>query len=126
MTIYEVIKRPIVTEKGVAKKDNERTLCFEVAVGANKTLVKAAVERLFKVKVADVRVAHVDDARPVAHLCARPELPETRAGPGQFVDQGAQARIIRVAAGRFAHRTGASLSVTAGHHDRAVRGRRAE
>ena len=31
MTIYEVIKRPIVTEKGVAKKDNERTLCFEVA-----------------------------------------------------------------------------------------------
>jgi large subunit ribosomal protein L23 len=55
MTIYEVIKRPIVTEKGVTKKDNERTLCFEVAPGANKTLVKAAVEHLFKVKVADVR-----------------------------------------------------------------------
>ncbi len=46
MTIYEVIKRPIVTEKGVAKKDNERTLCFEVAPDANKTLVKAAVEQL--------------------------------------------------------------------------------
>ena len=55
MTIYEVIKRPIVTEKGVAKKDNEGTLCFEVASGANKVLVKAAVEQLFKVKVADVR-----------------------------------------------------------------------
>ncbi len=55
MTIYEVIKRPIVTEKGVAKKDDERTLCFEVAPDANKTLVKAAVEQLFKVKVADVR-----------------------------------------------------------------------
>jgi large subunit ribosomal protein L23 len=55
MTIYEVIKRPIVTEKGVAKKDEERTLCFEVALNANKTLVKAAVEQLFKVKVADVR-----------------------------------------------------------------------
>ena len=55
MTIYEVIKRPIVTEKGVAKKDNERTLCFEVAPAANKTLVKAAVEQLFKVKVEDVR-----------------------------------------------------------------------
>ena len=41
MTIYEVIKRPIVTEKGVDKKDNERTLCFEVAPDANKTLVKA-------------------------------------------------------------------------------------
>jgi len=55
MNIHEVIKRPIVTEKGVAKKDNERTLCFEVAQGANKTLVKAAVEQLFKIKVADVR-----------------------------------------------------------------------
>ena len=57
MTIYEVIKRPIVTEKGVAKKDSERTLCFEVAPGANKTLVKAAVEQLFKVKVAEVRTS---------------------------------------------------------------------
>ena len=43
MTIYEVIKRPMVTEKGVAKKDSERTLCFEVAPDANKTAVKAAV-----------------------------------------------------------------------------------
>jgi large subunit ribosomal protein L23 len=58
MTIYEVIKRPIVTEKGVAKKDSERTLCFEVAPNANKVLVKAAVEQLFKVKVADVRTSN--------------------------------------------------------------------
>jgi large subunit ribosomal protein L23 len=58
MTIYEVIKRPIVTEKGVTKKDNEQTLCFEVAPEANKTLVKAAVEQLFKVKVAEVRTVN--------------------------------------------------------------------
>ena len=58
MTIYEVIKKPIVTEKGVAKKDSERTLCFEVATDANKVMVKAAVEQLFKVKVADVRTAN--------------------------------------------------------------------
>ena len=57
MTIYEVIKRPLVTEKGVAKKDSERTLCFEVAAEANKVLVKAAVEQLFKVKVAEVRTS---------------------------------------------------------------------
>ena len=55
MTIYDVIKRPIVTEKAVTKKDNERTLCFEVACGANKTQVKAAVEQLFKIKVSEVR-----------------------------------------------------------------------
>lgn len=58
MTIYEVIKRPLVTEKGVAKKESERTLCFEVASDANKLMVKAAVEQLFKVKVADVRTAN--------------------------------------------------------------------
>ena len=60
MTLYEVIHRPLVTEKGVEKKDNERTLCFEVALGANKTQVKAAVEKLFKVKVAEVRTATFD------------------------------------------------------------------
>jgi large subunit ribosomal protein L23 len=57
MTIYEILKRPVVTEKGVEKKDSERTLCFEVAPDANKTQVKAAVEKLFKVKVAEVRTA---------------------------------------------------------------------
>ena len=54
MTIYQILKRPLVTEKGVDKKDNERTLCFEVSAEANKTQVKAAVEKLFKVKVAEV------------------------------------------------------------------------
>ncbi len=57
MTLYEVIRRPLVTEKGVTKKDEERTLCFEVSAEANKTQVKAAVEKLFKVKVAEVRTA---------------------------------------------------------------------
>ena len=57
MTIYEVIKKPIVTEKGVDKKDSERTLCFEVNPDANKIQVKQAVEALFKVKVQAVRTA---------------------------------------------------------------------
>ena len=60
MNVYEVIRRPLVTEKGVEKKDNERTLCFEVAREANKTQVKSAVEKLFKVKVEEVRTANFD------------------------------------------------------------------
>ena len=60
MTIHEVIRRPIVTEKGVGKKDAENTLCFEVHANANKTQVKSAVEKLFKVKVAEVRTANFD------------------------------------------------------------------
>jgi large subunit ribosomal protein L23 len=60
MTIHEVIRRPIVTEKGVAKKETEGTLCFEVNAAANKTQVRQAVEKLFKVKVAEVRTATFD------------------------------------------------------------------
>ena len=59
MTIHKVLRRPLVTEKGVDKKDNERTMCFEVALEANKTQVKAAVQKLFKVKVAEVRTANM-------------------------------------------------------------------
>ena len=57
MNVHEVIRRPIVTEKGVGKKEAENTLCFEVAPDANKTEIKAAVQKLFKVKVAEVRTA---------------------------------------------------------------------
>jgi len=55
--LYDVIRRPIVTEKGVTKKDEELTLCFEVAADANKTEIRQAVQLLFKVKVADVRTS---------------------------------------------------------------------
>jgi large subunit ribosomal protein L23 len=58
MKIQEVILRPVVTEKGVAKKETERTLCFEVAPAANKVQIRAAVERVFKVKVESVRTVN--------------------------------------------------------------------
>ncbi len=57
MDVYQVIKRPLVTEKGVTKKDAERTLCFEVSAEANKTEIRAAVEKVFKVKVEEVRTS---------------------------------------------------------------------
>jgi large subunit ribosomal protein L23 len=57
LTIYDVIKKPIVTEKGHDSRENDRTLCFQVAEDANKTQIKSAVEALFKVKVEDVRTA---------------------------------------------------------------------
>jgi large subunit ribosomal protein L23 len=60
MTIYDVIRRPLVTEKGVAKKETELTLCFEVAPKATKVQVKAAVEKLFKVKVDQVRTCNFE------------------------------------------------------------------
>ena len=58
MNTFSVIRRPVVTEKGVTKKEDERTLCFEVAPKANKVQIKAAIESLFKVKVEEVRTVN--------------------------------------------------------------------
>jgi len=60
MTNFQVIRRALVTEKGHDKKENERTLVFEVTSDASKTQVKTAVEKLFKVKVAEVRTANFE------------------------------------------------------------------
>ena len=57
-TTYNVIRRPLITEKGLTAKEAEGTLVFEVASKATKTEVKQAVELLFKVKVAGVRTAN--------------------------------------------------------------------
>ncbi len=60
MKLHDVIRRPLITEKGTTKKEAERTLCFEVAPDANKVEVKAAVEKLFAVKVAEVRTSNFE------------------------------------------------------------------
>ncbi len=60
MTIHDTLIKPLVTEKGITKKEEERTLCFQVARDANKIMVKQAVEKLFKVKVEEVRTANFE------------------------------------------------------------------
>lgn len=59
-TLYTVIRRPLITEKGMGVKETQNTLVFEVAENATKTEVKQAVEALFKVKVSAVRTANVE------------------------------------------------------------------
>ena len=58
-TGYEVIRRPVITEKGLTLKENKRTLCFEVMSRASKRQILEAVERLFKVKVQHVHTMKV-------------------------------------------------------------------
>ena len=53
--LFAVIKRPIITEKGLDQKEEKSILCFEVDAQANKREVKDAIEKLFKVKVASVK-----------------------------------------------------------------------
>ncbi|MGB0383631.1 MAG: 50S ribosomal protein L23 [Ardenticatenaceae bacterium] len=54
MHLYEVIRRPIVTEKSMALRD-EGQYTFEVNKKANKRQIKEAVEKIFDVEVVNVR-----------------------------------------------------------------------
>jgi len=56
MHIYEILKRPVVTEKTVIARDLANHYTFEVDMRANKFLVKDAVETAFKVTVESVRI----------------------------------------------------------------------
>ena len=60
MNQYDVIVRPIVTEKSSLLKDGGNQYVFEVARTANKIEIAKAVERLFKVKVMSVRVMNME------------------------------------------------------------------
>ncbi len=42
-TAYQVLRRPVITEKGLGVKETERTLVFEVTADATKTEIKQAV-----------------------------------------------------------------------------------
>jgi large subunit ribosomal protein L23 len=57
-SVYQIIRRPIITEKGLGVKETQQTLVLEVAVGATKTEIKEAVQKIFKVKVSEVRTAN--------------------------------------------------------------------
>ncbi len=56
---YHIIRRPLITEKSTQQKEVSRQYAFEVDRGANKIEIQSAVERLFKVKVLDVRTCNV-------------------------------------------------------------------
>ena len=55
---YQIIRRPVITEKGLGVKETEATLVFEVSSKASKTEIKHAVQSIFKVKVDTVRTAN--------------------------------------------------------------------
>ncbi len=58
MHLYEVLRRPLITEKNTALQAQNKYV-FEVMDKANKPLIKQAVEKAFKVKVSAVNVVTV-------------------------------------------------------------------
>ena len=59
MIIYDVIKKPLITEKTTAEKDARNVVVFVVNRDANKIEIKDSVEKLFKVAVTSVKTVNV-------------------------------------------------------------------
>lgn len=59
MIAYEIIKRPIVTEKTSLQKEDFNQVTFEVDRRANRIEIRRAIEKIFKVKVVDIRTMQV-------------------------------------------------------------------
>lgn len=57
--LLQLVRKPHITEKTTRLKDAEGTICFRVDPHATKVDIRSAVERIFGVKVADVRVLKV-------------------------------------------------------------------
>jgi large subunit ribosomal protein L23 len=59
MMPYEIIKRPLITEKTNIQKEIANQLTFEVDRRANRIEIKQAIETAFKVKVANIQTMQV-------------------------------------------------------------------
>ena len=59
MDDYNIIIKPLVTEQGMHFANTKNAYSFEVNKKANKVQIRGAVERLYGVKVTDVRTANV-------------------------------------------------------------------
>lgn len=63
MHLYEILRRPITTEKSNIVRERLRQYTFEVDERANKLQVKEAVEKAFNVQVLDVNVMRTSRKR---------------------------------------------------------------
>ena len=63
---YSIIRRPLVTEKGMTGVESRNQYPFEVMLGANKAEVKRAVEEAFSVRVIKVHTM-VRHGKPRRH-----------------------------------------------------------
>ena len=56
---YDIIRRPLSTEKSTAMKEAHNRVAFEVSLRANKKEIKSAVEKIFGVTVLDITTLRV-------------------------------------------------------------------
>jgi large subunit ribosomal protein L23 len=59
MDIYQVIKKPLITEKGTRQKESHNQISLRVNRRATKVEIRQAVEQLFKAKVLEVKTMNI-------------------------------------------------------------------
>lgn len=69
--IYEVLRRPIITEKSNFQNGKLNQVVFEVAPYATKPMIKEAVELIFNVEVTRVNVSIMPAKRKMAGVSRR-------------------------------------------------------
>lgn len=88
--IYQVLKRPLITEKSTEEKDKSNKLFFEVDRRSNKIEIKQAVQKIFKVDVLEVSTVNVKGKpkRVGRYLTKRPDWKKAivTIKPGQRVE----------------------------------------
>ena len=57
--IFQIIQRPVVTERATNLRESANQYVFRVALAATKGDIKSAIEKLFKVKVVNINTMHV-------------------------------------------------------------------
>lgn len=59
MTAYDIIKKPVITEKSEMMRRDYNKYTFLVNVKANKIQIKKAIEEIFNVKVVDIATLNI-------------------------------------------------------------------
>lgn len=90
MDVYQVLKRPLITEKGTRQKEQSNQMIFEVDRRANKVMVRNAVESIFRVKVLSVKLMSVKgkERRVGRNMGRRPDWKKAivRLGSGENIE----------------------------------------
>ena len=68
MDPYQVIKKPLSTEKAVREMESGNKLLFEVDNKATKTMIKKSVEKIFNIKVSEVNTLVTKEGKKRAYV----------------------------------------------------------
>ncbi|WP_177160434.1 50S ribosomal protein L23 [uncultured Fusobacterium sp.] len=90
MTAYDIIRKPLITEKTELLRREHNKYTFEVNRKANKIEIKKAVEEIFNVKVAEIATVNI---KPVTK----------RHGMKLYKTQAKKKAIVKLASGTISY-----------------------